>query len=129
MKTTSYDISKKLAEIGFKAETEKVVFRNEDKVENSHINKFPESYEKHYKSYDLETILDILPKTIERDNPFYLEFRKEFGGVMRMGYSEQNGLCDAVYPHLLHRKGESLADCAARLLILLHGRQLIKFEG
>ncbi len=127
MKTTSFEISKKLAEIGFKAEIN-FAFKEIDPSRHRFSVGFMSHCEGWFPSYDLETILEALPKTIERDNPFYLEFRKEFGGVMRMGYSEQNGLCDKVYPHFLKGKDESLADTAARLLILLHEKNLIQFK-
>jgi hypothetical protein len=48
-KTTNYEISKKLAEIGFKAETSTSMSMLETKD---------------YPSYDLETLLDALPDTI-----------------------------------------------------------------
>jgi hypothetical protein len=49
MKTTNYEISKKLAEIGFRAETSTSISMLETKD---------------YPSYDLETLLSALPDTI-----------------------------------------------------------------
>ena len=50
-KTTSYEISKKLAEIGFKAETDRLAW---DVYSGRGEDPFP--------AFDLETILEALPK-------------------------------------------------------------------
>ena len=65
-KTTSYQISKKLKEAGFTAETHYGYII--DKMDNKPT--YPlSSYafcKHHYKAYDLETILDALPDSITR---------------------------------------------------------------
>jgi hypothetical protein len=101
-KTTNYEISKKLAEIGFKAETSTSISMLETKD---------------YSSYDLETLLDALPEKTEiiihqliNKRGFYLDY-----GLRG----------DEIFVEI--KNNESLADNAGRLLILLHEKNLIKF--
>jgi len=119
-KTTNYEISKKLAEIGFEAETSTSMSMLETKD---------------YPSYDLETLLDALPSSIKYKNEynvildydFFLQNDKlgyyyeygEYGNDYHMG----DGLCEFSKLSL----DESLADTAGRLIILLHEKNLIKF--
>jgi len=126
-KTTNYEISKKLAEIGF------------DKETNFYFteiapNKFKAEYYTNYtnnnkyfllKSYDLETLLDALPSTIEN-----IHFRMNKGGL----WYENLSNCDSdqscpveSYCHIEIKNNESLADTAGRLIIELHEKNLIKF--
>lgn len=97
MKTTNYEISKKLAEIGFRAETSTSISMLETKD---------------YSSYDLETLLDALPE-INKQLPLIC-----FSGITYL---------DPVNIGLSRNKNESLADIAGRMLILLHEKNLIKF--
>lgn len=127
MKTTNYENSKKLAEIGFKAETKNEVY-NENYVVNG---------EEPLPSYDLETLLEALPKEIEldRDNNFKEGFLKlQYGRwhIKGIGY-----FCAEDAPIYLGGEialavsfegNESLADTAARLLILLHEKNIINFN-
>jgi len=96
-KTTNYQISKKLAEIGFRAETSTSISMLETKD---------------YSSYDLETLLDALPE-INKQLPLIC-----FSGITYL---------DPVNIGLSRNKNESLADIAGRMLILLHEKNLIKF--
>lgn len=128
MKTTNYENSKKLAEIGFKADFEYCY--SKDGEEAGKWNKTYEidvwdEYEndKYYPSYDLETILDALPDWIsdKYGNRHDFEMGKE-------------DMCYANYPYdariveieVRKEKDESLADTAARLLILLAEKEIIK---
>lgn len=63
MKTTSYEISKKLKEAGFEAEPEYYWHEINDKIKLHHVARagFGD-----IKSYDLETIIDDLPDSITR---------------------------------------------------------------
>jgi len=99
-KTTNYEISKKLAEIGFKAKAEKcwAKIRHSVLSEIDLVNldfTVPQHCDEWVLSYDLETLLDALPE------------------IINIGLSRN--------------KNESLADNAGRLLILLHEKNLIKF--
>jgi hypothetical protein len=110
-KTTNYEISKKLKEIGF------------DKETNFYFTEVaPDKFEAQYytnnkeylllKSYELETLLDALPE-INKQLPLIC-----FSGITYL---------DPVNIGLSRNKNESLADTAGRLLILLYERNLIKF--
>jgi len=95
MKVTSYEISKQLAEAGFKGETNTTKARLGTRD---------------YPAFHLETILEKLPKNY----------------LLRSDWMECF-LCGAF--HVTRRQeDESLADTAARLLILLHEKGLIKFK-
>jgi len=112
-KTTNYEISKKLAEIGFKPEN------LEDQIWNY------DGQEKwQYSAYDLETILDNICFVIENK-----ENKKVYWFTMNqqnMGYITFEGEVDIEF-YTPRQKGESLADTAGRMLILLHEKNLIKF--
>lgn len=132
MKTTSYEISKKLAEIGFKAPTFFIAFKPYENCQKTHvISTTPfkdEGLDKsrgEYLSYDLETILEALPKEIN------LMCGRSF---LEVTFSYDNSA-----PYILYRNDdrtiainsrkendESLADTAARLLILLNEKGVIK---
>lgn len=64
MKTTSYEISKKLKEAGFEAETEYYWHTINDKIELLHVARAGLG---DIKAYDLETLLDALPDSIIRE--------------------------------------------------------------
>ena len=134
MKTTSYEISKKLAEIGFKAETEKA-FDNKGTLISCHRkicilrekSRNPKIYG--LPAYDLETILEALPK----QHDF---FSRGIGKYeLRIWYHENNMFISYQnfdgFDKLLtleQEKNEAVADIAARLLILLHEKGLINFN-
>ena len=113
MKTTSYETSKKLAEAGFKAETE-FGYDKSGQIDypicnNSLI---------HIKCYDLETILEALPRGLRVEGKYWelgLHFR-EFGKSI----TYNNGSI-AVYLE----ENESLADAAARLWLKLKEMGLV----
>ena len=63
-KTTSYEISKKLKEAGFEAETEYYWHAINDKIELLHVARAGLG---DVKAYDLETLLDALPDSITRE--------------------------------------------------------------
>jgi len=123
MKTTSYEISKKLAEIGFKQSSTIGWFNSKcGGGGRFHVpDGIRDGYTLECYSFDLETILEALPKIV---NGMPLKMRLDRSG--HMGYSsghaeEQQFIC-------FKRKNESLADTAARLLILLHKKGLINFN-
>jgi hypothetical protein len=117
-KTTNYEISKKLSEIGFKAETCKMVYEKPLAM----ISDRPQIG---ISAYDLETLLDALPSTIEN-----IHFRMNKGGL----WYENLCNCDSdqscpveSYCHIEIKNNESLADTAGRMIIELHEKNLIKF--
>jgi hypothetical protein len=119
MKTTSYEISKKLAEAGFKAETE---WYHDLGYGTLYYNFEADKYNNRLvPTYDLETILEALPDLIRSpDSPPHLY--PLFVSKKGVGYDYTSGLTSI-------RKGEeSLADCAAKMLILLHEKGLINFN-
>ena len=121
MKVTSYEISKKLKEIGFKTETEInwVEYQKYDRdkeIITWHEDERVETWESVNslcRAYDLETILEALPRRIEGQQK--LCFDKD-----SFGYFEAESI--------KRLQKESLTDCAARMLILLHEKGLIKFD-
>jgi len=123
-KTTNYEISKKLKEIGF------------DKETNFYFTEVaPDKFEAQYytnnkeylllKSYDLETLLDALPKEL---NLFlgktWLSLNLS-NKSQSIGYGSEEEYAPEFY--FIKEENESLADTAGRLLIILHEKNLIKF--
>ncbi len=119
-KTTNYEISKKLSEIGFS--------RQPFWVWTSKDCCCP--YETHldgFRAYDLETLLDALPSEIEYfGNDAYFRMNKD-----QFWYEE---FCNCPFdcPVKRHynikiKENESLADTVGRFIILLHEKNLIKF--
>lgn len=108
IEVTRRDLSKKLAEIGFKSKTDHIV---EEPADCGFYE--PEArFRKSYPAYDLETLLEVLPKevVIALDDRCF-----EFAHPSLQNY--------AVYS----KENESLADTAARLLILLVEKGVLKF--
>jgi len=119
MKTTSFLISKKLAEIGLP---------QGQFLCNKHgrwIADFGNDLEDgDFWAYDLETILEALPETIANaklDRIEAFEMRKTHLLYDCLHTDKPDFIC-------YKQENESLADCAARLLILLHEKGLINFE-
>lgn len=122
MKTTNYEISKKLKEVGFKKDSHcGYMFDGEDHqlcVWNAE-EKWSDADERDYLSYDLETILDALPEMIWREEKdFVLWYDK-----VKFVYSHT----DEWIFESIKKKDEFLADTAARLLLELHEKGIIKF--
>lgn len=129
MKTTSYEISKQLAEAGFKQETDFYWAKwNEGDPELVHAKDGTPSLIEKVLAWDLETILKALPKQhdLRRGIGMY-ELRIWYHeGKAFIGYQNFNGF-DKVMT-LEQEQNESLADIAARLLILLESKGLINFK-
>ena len=107
MKTTSYEISKKLKEAGFEAEADYYWHAINNKIELHHVARAGLG---DVKAYDLETLLDALPK-INKQEYFLCS-----GGV---GYLNDD--CIAVGKE----KNESLADTAGKLWLMLKEKGLV----
>lgn len=129
MKKTSYETSKKLAEAGFKAETDFYWAKwNQGEPELLHEKEQTPNLIEQVPAYDLETILEALPK--QRD--FFsrgigkYELRIWYHeNKMFIGYQNFDGFDKLLT--LEQEENKSLADTAARLLLLLHKKNLIKF--
>lgn len=123
-KTTNFEISKKLKEAGFEAEAEYYWHEINDKIGLHHVARAGLG---DVKAYDLETILDALPKqylvswygelgkgqailrlTIEKDKIFYNHDSDELRNAMYWREKE-----------VQNTGNESLANTAGRLWLLL----------
>jgi hypothetical protein len=134
MKTTNFENSKKLAEIGFKADTKNwwmLSAFNEPTHQLKTYNRFEDYVGDNYRAYDLETILEALPKTLTIDERrptichIKLKIFFDVDGKNYIGYQSFEGF----HPKLTLEQGnESLVDTAARLLIALHEADLINFN-
>jgi len=137
MKTTSYKISKQLAEAGFKSWANFFWCElGEDlvKIHFSQSHSVPQSV-KIIVAYDLETILEALPERLTNENIFisrinyYLKLSKEEIWYENECDCDSDASCPVNQRFELNRdKSESLADTAARLLILLHEKGLVNFN-
>jgi hypothetical protein len=122
IKTTNYEISKKLAEIGFKAETG-FYWYEYDKGEEMRYIADADGAGK-YKAYDLETILDNIFFVIEnKENKKVYWFRMNQQDMEYITFEQE---VDIEF-YTPRQKGESLADTAGRMIIKLHEKNLIKF--
>jgi hypothetical protein len=123
-KTTNFEISKKLSEIGFNKETNFYYRKNDKELFINTPPNLKDPGEFFLKSYDLEILIDALPKE-----------REGFGGDAYFKM-DKNGLwyerswnCPREINYYIEKlENESLADTAGRLIILLHKKNLIKFE-
>ena len=99
MKTTSYEISKKLKEAGYVGKT------------------------------DLETLLDALPSVIERKgwgNDIYFKMNKNGFWYENSCSCDSSEYCPLeTYHHIDRQKNESLADTAGKMWLLLKEKGLI----
>jgi len=130
MKTTSFKISKKLAKIGFKANTNWCYCWSGEDYQLMAFNS--ESIEwdgRDIPVYDLETILEALPK----QHDFFSRGVGKYAlriwyheGKAFIGYQNFEGFDKLLT--LEQGEEESMADLAARLLITLHEKGLISFK-
>lgn len=109
MKCTSYLISKKLKEAGF--------------VGNACDYHCDEERVEAIMAYDLETILEALPKDIDQDGCSEIGLRVWWAdGANWIGY--QHG-CSGFYISEHVKENESLADTAGRLWLSLKEKELV----
>ena len=130
MKTTNFEISKKLKEAGFEAEGD-FGYTVPDSLND-------------LKAYSLETLLDALPDSIQykkyKSSDWYYLFLRapsRFSETNKtLGYycecneymdNYRMGEEDGIFEFSKLSPNESLADTAGRLLLLLHEKNLIKF--
>ena len=139
-KTTNFEISKKLAEIGFKVKAEKcwAKIRHSVSSEFNLVNlnyAVPAHCDDWFLSYDLETLLDALPRNISVMEEIYpTDFNLNIDlneNVQTISYIEE-GTYRSLQEHhpeafIVATQNESLADTVGKMIILLHEKNLIKF--
>ena len=108
MKTTNFENSKKLAEIGFVGESETWKHDPDNFITGQK-----------YWSYDLETLLNALPVSIG-EGEYYLVISLTPSGAI-LSYGEGKFSAE-------QEEDESLTDTAARLLIQLFEAGMINFN-
>lgn len=130
MNVTSYEISKKLKDIGFETETEinwveyqkydrpkqVITWHDDERVENW------ETVNNICGAYDFETLFDSLRERIKFKNKLY--FFSMFRNII--GYSDLND--PMKFKIFEYVENQSLADAGGKLLIKLHKKGLIKFD-
>lgn len=124
MKTTSYEISKQLAEAGFKSWTDFFWCELGEDLVKTHLSQshlVPKTV-KRIASYDLETILEALPSNLYIDTHTCQHFWLCWEPNSYYYYCNCN-VDDSLYCH--KQKDESLTDCAARLWLLLKSKNLV----
>jgi len=144
MKTTNYELSKELSQIGFSKLTD---FYHVADADCSSKGEDPGDYNLEYlgegsgnlyksktcfciPAYDLDTLIEALPNSLFKYNRRYeLEInfvRQELGYFY---YFNQYSYFEIDRLESIFFKEESLADTAARLLIILHEKGFVKFGG
>ena len=129
MKTTSYEISKKLKEIGFEAETDFYWYCYDTGQEMRHIA--DADGKGNVKAYDLETILNAFPahiKTKKRKTYHFVLFKDVlgyYGTSCDLNYNNFQ-LYDNIFELYSHDK--SLTNTAGRLLIELFEAGIINLN-
>lgn len=126
MKTTSYEISKKLAEIGFEGDAINYYRIGESDTVWHLLELQFEGIDNHYPAYDLETILEALRK-VKWFNCRITKSDVNFGYCEI--YRDKNKELQERTFSVSNLNDESLADTAARLLILLHEKGIVKFNN
>ena len=130
MKTTSYEISKKLKEAGFEADADyNFIERNNQKAFLINIKELSgieimNEIGVFIKAYDLETLLEricFVIQDLEKDKNYWF-----FMNQQELSYMSFDGETNIDF-YTPRQKNESLADTAGRLLLLLHEKNLIKF--
>lgn len=134
MRTTSYDISKELFKIGFCAKEFLFAYKDQGSTQLWNVKLWPKDEKQiFYPSYDLETILEALPKEITIP-----EFGEE-EGILELTFPHENGRGTIAYNfhkiknawgifNINQRCKESMADIAGKMLLQLHEKGLVKFD-
>ena len=130
MKTTNYEISKKLKEIGFRTRSDfyyTYAYTTEDDRDVFFVDYCrSEPIGKCYPAYDLETILDALPDE---------KYDKEVASFSEVLELSKDYICyDSELPKdrkfiIWREEKESLADTAARLLIKLVEKGMVNLKN
>ena len=137
MKTTSYEISRKLWEIGFKGEAKGIIFESGKILRNAATAESIKDEEgvfvtqlikreKAFPYYDLETILEALPVSTDHKGfaTNLVMSKRVFGYTINFTDRLPEWIfCEA------QQENESLADTTARLLIKLVEAGIVKFNN
>lgn len=129
MKTTNYEISKKLKEAGFDAQSSFFwceLGKDLIKIHISQSHSVPESIDK-IKAYDLETLLDALPKKIkfkEKEYCFWMQW-SGCSDCYIMGYVHGNLRATELEVSRYDDENKSLADIAGEMWLILKKKGLI----
>lgn len=129
MKTTNFEISKKLKEIGFDAQSSFFwceLGKDLIKIHISQSHSVPESIDK-IKAYDLETILDALPKKIkfkEKEYCFWMQW-SGCSDCYIMGYVYGNLRATELEVSRYDDENKSLADIAGEMWLILKKKGLM----
>lgn len=133
MKTTNFEISKKLKEAGFEAEADyNFIERNNQKAFLINIKELSgieimNEIGVFIKSYDLETIIDALPAFIDHNNITYALWLWNNGIGYYPNYDKYSG--EGVYnmENGIYEFGDdkSLADTAGRMWLLLKEKGVV----
>ena len=131
-KTTSYEISKKLKEAGFGKSSAFAHFKS--KCGGGGIFYVWEGikggYEKEFFSYDLETILDALPKKLAnkygKNGALKLSYDTKLNWIY---YADKEDYIlffnDYAFCEIKSQENESLADTAGRMWLLLKEKGIV----
>ena len=120
MKTTSYEISKKLKEAGFDAEGD-FGYRVPDSLND-------------LKAYSLETLLDALPDSIQYKNEYKISdwYYLFLGAPSRLGYycecheyRDNYSMGNGIFEISKLSPNESLADTAGRMWLMLKEKGMV----
>lgn len=132
MKKTSYETSKKLAEAGFKAETDFYWVKwNAGEPELVHEKEQTPALIEKVVAWDLETILEALPKNIitypdEKITEQPIEkLRLEMDEIGYYFSDKDDYGRDNCFTYFHREESESLADCAAKMWLKLKKENLI----
>lgn len=131
MHITSFEISKKLAEIGFFRKNHQfywVEYKNEITPQKPKLEYWEKVFcnlrREQFPAHDLETIFDALPMGIDKDDKRYDLIINQ-----RVFFSYNDDEGNELEEFSIMQEGEeSLADTAARLLIKLHEAGIVEFK-
>ena len=129
MKVTSYEISKKLAEIGFKGKSSFGwhVDNLESEPAEFPISRYAFDNGKYFRAYDFETILNKLPQLINYKNEDFSRHIAINSAGIFFSYQRYDGRYRYLEDLVLHKGFVNIADGIAEFLIILHEKGLIKF--
>jgi hypothetical protein len=126
MKTTNFELSKKLLEISFREHTGIFWKMNSDGSQASpfRCGHGGDDYSvKYLPSYELETLLEALPEKVNEEEQSWAVQQDYVGYMPRyIRFIKNEYFCDRL-------PNEPLADCAARLILKLHEQGIINFKS
>lgn len=127
MKTTNFEISKKLKEAGFEAETDFYWYCYDNGKQMRHIA--DADGKGNVKAYDLETIIDALPAKIEfkeKEYCFWMQWSSSSDCYI-MGYVYGNLRATEleVWREDKNKNSESLAGTAGKMWLLLKEKGVV----